>query len=288
MQNEKKTILRVDNLALRLLETSTDIKYGSFTVEENDFVIIKGSNGSGKSTFLKIFSPSRSLGYCAHLRGSMYYEVGELRGRDIFSAGYDRARLLRSVVNITQEERFSTFASARSAILQPALVAIREDASLAAKEKKTLEGRASDLADYYFREVLTKYGTFPCSARAFRLKPATAFSGGQQKMLNLLGGLIKAEVLGSRLILMDEPLNNLDGKNKAIFREVMRDMRARNPIAVVAITHCQIFDGINKVITIDANAAAHENLVSCSTTAPDCHNECLEDICLKTRGARDI
>lgn len=288
MQNEKKTILRVEDLTLRLRETSTDIKYGSFTVEENDFVIIKGSNGSGKSTFLKVFGPTKEVQYCAHVRGSMYYEVDELAGHDVFTSGYNHARLLRSVVNITQEERFSTFASALDAILQPSLVAIREDATLGAKKKAELEERARSLADYYFREVLVKYGTFTCSARAFRFKRATAFSGGQQKMLNLLGGLIKAEVIGSHLILMDEPLNNLDGKNKAIFREVMRDMRLRNPIAVVAITHCQIFDGINKVITIEANTAEHRNAASLSTTPPDCHNECLEDICLKVRGVDKI
>ena len=65
-------------------------------------------------------------------------------------------------------------------------------------------------------------------------------------------------------------------------------MRLRNPIAVVAITHCQIFDGINKVITIEANTAEHRNAACLSTTPPDCHNECLEDICLKVRGVDKI
>ena len=108
MPNEKKIILSVEDLTLRLLETKTDIDYGSFDIEDDDFVIIKGNNGSGKSTFLKLFAPTKLTGYCGLVRGKMFYLDAGLETSDVFSRGYDRAKLLRRVVNITQEEKFSS------------------------------------------------------------------------------------------------------------------------------------------------------------------------------------
>ncbi|MBR2650334.1 MAG: ATP-binding cassette domain-containing protein [Clostridia bacterium] len=282
MQNEKKVILSVEDLVIQLLETKTNIYYGNFDIELDDFVIIKGNNGSGKSTFLKIFAPTRAVSYCGHVRGKMFYRDGELRDKDIFSGGYDRASLLRTVVNITQEEKFSSWASAMTAMLQPTLVAIDEDRGFTTLQKQQKKREARVRAEYYFRDVLRATNSFTCSLHSFKYKKATSFSGGQQKMLNLISGIIKAEVMGAKLILMDEPLNNLDAKNKALFSAIIEKMRkerreAGNPIAIMAITHCQIFEGINKVITITPNPAAHKNTVVCERRLMDYHKECLED-----------
>ena len=286
MPNEKRIILSVDNLCLRLLETKTDIDYGSFDIEGDDFVIIKGSNGSGKSTFLKLFAPTKLTGYCGLVRGKMFYRDAGLGDSDIFSRGYDRAKLLRRIVNITQEERFSSWASAYTAMLEPATVAVKEDTTLSAKQKAEKIARAKELVRYYYEEVLRKSGAFTTGPFAFRYKKATSFSGGQQKMLNLLSGIIKAEVIEARLILMDEPLNNLDAKNKAIFSAMITALRRRrreegNPIAIMAITHCQIFEGINKVITIIPSPDKKLNKALCETRLETPHSECLEDFKIK-------
>ena len=280
MPDEKKIILSVENLCLRLLETKTDIDYGSFDVEGDDFVIIKGNNGSGKSTFLKLFAPTKLTGYCGLVRGKMFYRDAGLDDSDVFSRGYDRAKLLRRVVNITQEERFSSWASAYTAMLEPATVAV------SAKEKAAGILKAKELVRYYYEQVLRKSGAFTSGPIAFRYKKATSFSGGQQKMLNLLSGIIKAEVIGAKLILMDEPLNNLDAKNKAIFSAMITALRRKrreegNPIAIMAITHCQIFDGINKVITITPSPDKKLNKALCEKRLEVPHSECLEDFKIK-------
>ena len=286
MPNEKKIILSVENLCLRLLETKTDIDYGSFDVLGDDFVIIKGNNGSGKSTFLKLFAPTKLTGYCGLVRGKMFYHDAGLENSDVFSRGYDRAKLLRRVVNVTQEERFSSWASAYTAMLEPVTVAVKEDASLSAKEKSEKIAKAKELVRYYYEQVLRKSGSFTSGPLAFRYKRVTSFSGGQQKMLNLLSGIIKAEVIGAKLILMDEPLNNLDAKNKAIFSAMITALRkkrreAGDPIAIMAITHCQIFDGINKVITISPSPDQKINRVTCEKRLEIPHSECLEDFKIK-------
>ena len=282
MPIEKKVILSVEDLTLQLLETKTNIEYGSFKIEADDFVIIKGNNGSGKSNFLKIFAPTKMTGYCGYVRGKMFYRDAGLENSDMFSRGYDRPKLLRRVVNVTQEERFSSFASAWGAILEPTVVAVKEDSSIPAAKKKKMIAHAKELAKYYYEDVLRASGSFTAGPLAFRYKKATQFSGGQQKMLNLISGLIKAEVIGAKLILMDEPLNNLDAKNKAIFSAIIAKLRRRrreegDPIAIMAITHCQIFEGINKVITITPNPERRVNKVLCERKFEPYHAECLED-----------
>jgi ABC-type nitrate/sulfonate/bicarbonate transport system ATPase subunit len=95
-------------------------------------------------------------------------------------------------------------------------------------------------------------------------------------MINVLAGIIKARICEVKLVLMDEPLNNLDGKNKAILNRLITDLRREQPIAIVAITHCLIFEGVNRVLTLvderpDLRRAV---LAECSE---DVHKECLEN-----------
>ena len=68
MQNE--TVVSVRNLVLRIREAGAAadtfrflIEYGSFDIQQGDFVLIKGRNGCGKSTFLRLF----------HLQGNHYF-----------------------------------------------------------------------------------------------------------------------------------------------------------------------------------------------------------------------
>ena len=93
-------------------------------------------------------------------------------------------------------------------------------------------------------------------------------------MINVLAGVIKAKVCGLRLIVMDEPLNNLDGRNKDILNTLIKELRAGG-VAVIAITHCQIFDKINKVLTITESAAGERRAIYEEREEPS-HAECLE------------
>ncbi|ODT79875.1 MAG: hypothetical protein ABS76_18125 [Pelagibacterium sp. SCN 64-44] len=71
------------------------------------------------------------------------------------------------------------------------------------------------------------------SALAERL-PA-AMSGGQQQRI----GLARAMVINPRLLLMDEPLSNLDAKLRIELREEIRDIQKRVDIATIYVTHDQ-------------------------------------------------
>jgi iron(III) transport system ATP-binding protein len=62
-----------------------------------------------------------------------------------------------------------------------------------------------------------------------------AMSGGQQQRI----GLARAMVISPRLLLMDEPLSNLDAKLRVELREEIRDIQKRVDIATIYVTHDQ-------------------------------------------------
>ena len=62
-----------------------------------------------------------------------------------------------------------------------------------------------------------------------------AMSGGQQQRI----GLARAMVINPRLLLMDEPLSNLDAKLRIELREEIRDIQKQVNIATIYVTHDQ-------------------------------------------------
>jgi len=63
----------------------------------------------------------------------------------------------------------------------------------------------------------------------------TQLSGGEQQRV----ALARAIVLEPKLLLLDEPLSNLDAKLRVVVREEIRDIQQRLGIAMVFVTHDQ-------------------------------------------------
>lgn len=63
----------------------------------------------------------------------------------------------------------------------------------------------------------------------------SAMSGGQQQRI----GLARAMVINPQLLLMDEPLSNLDAKLRIELREEIRDIQKKVGIATIYVTHDQ-------------------------------------------------
>lgn len=280
--SQDKTVVEVKDLTIGVLaENAQDgkkyrftIDYGSFNINEGDFLLVKGRNGYGKTTFLKLF----------HLQGVNYFRVvaGDVYFRDsafaadksiIDFSNDELTKLNRYVSFVGQEEIFKTGATAYTTIYDYCKTAINESENLTKEEKKRKLASVADVIKEYFDKYLQK--SFECpSFRAFKTKGVKTWSGGQQKMINVLAGVIKAKVCGLRLIVMDEPLNNLDGRNKDILNMLIKELRAGG-VAVIAITHCQIFDKINKVLTITESSVGERRAIYEEREEPS-HAECLE------------
>ena len=71
--------------------------------------------------------------------------------------------------------------------------------------------------------------------KALESRPASALSGGQQQRV----ALARALVYEPRLLLLDEPLSNLDAALRARVRFELKDMQRRAGVTTVYVTHDQ-------------------------------------------------
>jgi iron(III) transport system ATP-binding protein len=84
-------------------------------------------------------------------------------------------------------------------------------------------------------------------------RPATALSGGQQQRV----AIARALVFQPRVLLMDEPLSNLDAKLREQMRVELRALQQRLGITTVYVTH----DQEEAMVLSDEVAVMHEGRV---------------------------
>lgn len=280
MTEENKTVVAVNELTVLVKndeKSESDyrfkINYGTFDINLGDFVLIKGRNGCGKSTFLRLFH-LQSVNYFKVGGGSISFIDDNFPNKSIHLYSSDELTHLNCMISyIGQEENFLTADSAYSFIYNSCKYALAYDKKLSATEKKARLAEVDKLIFEYYEKYLA--ASFQCkNYKTFKNKNARKWSGGQQKMINVLAGVIKAKVCGLKLLVMDEPLNNLDGKNKFILNNLISDLR-KQEIAIIAITHCQVFNGVNKVLhlTEQSDGVCSAELIN---TAEPAHSECLE------------
>lgn len=275
MSEDKKIIFKIRDLTLDILDfdknVSQKINYGSFDIRGGDFAIIKGRNGSGKSTLFHLLALI-DTGYFKIESGSVIYNgegfpdisIDEYKD-DLISA------LHREIVYIGQEEDFVSWHSAYHVLYSKAETVVNVKYKGETRIKKLYA--IHKLIEHYFNNYIREIFKFK-SFKEFQKRSWNSFSGGQKKMLNVLSGVIKAKVCESSLIIMDEPLNNLDGKNKYYLNKIFSEFRNDN-VAMLIITHCQIFDGINRVINIIDMKAGEVKAEVIDISVPP-HSDCLE------------
>ncbi len=181
-------------------------------LEENDFLCIVGPNGSGKSTLIKGI-----LGLIKPIKGEVIYH--NLKKNFI---GY-----------MPQETRIdSNFpASVYEIVLSGTLNRLhlksfytRKEKDLALKNLKILG--IEDLKDKNFCDL----------------------SGGQRQKVLLARSLSAT----SKLLILDEPSNNLDSKSKKELYEVVMDLNKNHNITIIMITHDLDHDNLigNKILSL--------------------------------------
>lgn len=169
----------------------------SFDLYENDFLCVVGENGSGKSTLIKGI-----LGLIKPMNGKIQYN--DLKQKNI---GY-----------IPQETAVSKHfpASVYEIVLSGTLNSVGF-LSFYSKEQK-------DKAD----NALKKLKIYNLKDKSF-----ADLSGGQrQKVL-----IARALCATSKLLILDEPSNNLDSSSKKKLYDVLKDINEEQNIAIIMITH---------------------------------------------------
>ena len=173
------------------------LKNVNLKIEENDFICVVGPNGSGKSTLIKGI-----LGLIKPISGTITFN--NLKQNFI---GY-----MPQETKVDSNFPASVLEIVLSGTLNKksrSLFYTKEDKKLAIKNLKILG--IENLKNKHFSEL----------------------SGGQRQKVLLARSLCAT----SKLLILDEPSNNLDSKSKKNLYDILKDLNKNYNIAIIMITH---------------------------------------------------
>ena len=183
-------------------------RYGDFTalngvslnIREGEFFTLLGPSGCGKTTLLRMIAGFNSI------EGGDFY-FGEKRINDVAAHKRDIGMVFQN---------YAIF---------PHLT-VRENVAYGLKARKTPKAEMNSRVDEALELV-------QISHLADR-KP-NELSGGQQQRV----ALARAFVIEPSVLLMDEPLSNLDAKLRVQMRSVIKKLQRRLGITTIYVTHDQ-------------------------------------------------
>ena len=207
------SVLQVDNLKKQYVsfegKPGGGVLGASFGLREGELFTLLGPSGCGKTTTLRAIA------------GLETPDTGriEIAGREMFNS--------RSGVNVALYDRdigmvFQSYA------IWPHMTVFEN----AAYPLRVARGRR-----YTQRQIENKVmGTLELvGLNAFAKRPATQLSGGQQQRLALARALTREP----RLLLLDEPLSNLDAQLREQMRVELKRLQQETGVTAVYVTHDQ-------------------------------------------------
>lgn len=201
---------------MRIVATDLTKRYGTgenqvialhkanLEIQARDFISIVGPSGSGKSTLLHLIS---GLDYPTE--GVVEYDGQNIhQGKDAVLSAFRRRR----IGFIFQKFHLIPVLTARENIIMPLL----------------LDHRQVD--EGYFKQITQFLGL---EHRLTHLP--SELSGGQQQRVAIARALVKRP----RVLLLDEPLSNLDARLRLQTREEIRRIQRQTSVTTVFVTHDQ-------------------------------------------------
>jgi len=206
-------MLRVEGLT-KIFDNSTDqiaggIRDASFTLEPGTFFTLLGPSGCGKTTTLR----------CIAGLETPDQGVIAVEGRTLFDA--------KSRVNVPVEQRSVGMVFQSYAIWPHMTVA--ENVAFPFTVSKQRRYSKAEIAEGVRRALAI------VDLAGFEQRPATRLSGGQQQRV----ALARAVVHEPRLLLLDEPLSNLDAQLRDEMRSELKRLQSKIGITTVYVTHDQ-------------------------------------------------
>lgn len=210
-------LLSVKKLRLKYGE-QTIIKDASFALEPGDFACVVGANGSGKSTLIKGI-----LGLIKPASGTI--EFGE---------GLDQTKIGYLPQDTRPDANFP--ATVEEIVLSGCLGHMKMRPFYCHHEKK------------HAVESLAMLGIENLAKHSF-----ANLSGGQRQKVLLARSLSATK----KLLVLDEPSNNLDYKSRKDFYKTLAKLNKDQHLAIIMITHDLDADDLigNKVIALENGTA---------------------------------
>jgi iron(III) transport system ATP-binding protein len=187
-------------------QTVTAVDHIDFEVAENEFYTLLGPSGCGKTTTLRCLA-----GLEQPTSGTI-----ELDGVAVFSARGMVPTHRRDIGMVFQDYAVWPHMSVFDNVAFPLQVGKRQSSS----KIKELVHEALDLVN------MSEYVD----------RQATQLSGGQQQRLSLARALVRQP----KVLLLDEPLSNLDAKLREQMRKELRMLQRRIKVTTIFVTHDQV------------------------------------------------
>ncbi|TXK84989.1 ABC transporter ATP-binding protein [Paenibacillus sp. N3.4] len=172
----------------------------SLDIPAGSFTTLLGPSGCGKTTLMRLIA-----GFYEPDAGHIYMEGKSVNGLPAFK---------RHTPLVFQE--YALFPH----------MTVYENISFGLKLQKPSRQEAKDKVD----AMLSMFGLQGLQDRLPR-----ALSGGQQQRV----AFARALVMGQKVLLMDEPLSNLDAKMRVEVRNELRELQQRLGITAIFVTHDQ-------------------------------------------------
>lgn len=192
--------LEVKNLYFNYDGVHDIIKNVSFSISEDDFLVILGASGDGKTTLLKLIS-----GLLLQDKGDIYFNdenINELMGRD------------RNISYIFQEN----FLYTHMTIYQNLLMGFK---------KQKISDEEKDLK---IKEILKLFKI----TKFINLKPNHLSLGERQKI-----SLAKSLLSNDKIYLFDEPFSALDQQSKDTLLPLLKNAHENKKCPFIYVTHDQ-------------------------------------------------
>ena len=196
---EQKKLIEFRNI-VKSFDGQVILKGINLDIYENEFVTLLGPSGCGKTTLLRILG-----GFLDTDEGKVVFD-GEVIN--------DKPPYERELNTVFQ--KYALFPH----------LSVYENIAFGLKIKKM----SPDVIEQKVMKMLKLIGL-----EGYENKNTTLLSGGQQQRV----ALARALVIKPDVLLMDEPLSNLDAKLRLEMRQAIRDIQREVGITTVYVTHDQ-------------------------------------------------
>ena len=190
--------IKIENLSKSYTKGSLVLKPLDLEIASGELFFLLGPSGCGKSTLLRLIA-----GFIAPDSGKIFFDN-------------------RDVTKLPPEERNAPMVFQNYA-LWPHL-SVYENVAFGLKSQKLKREEIRDRAMEALEVV---------RMQEFAERKTTALSGGQQQRV----ALARALAVAPELILLDEPLSNLDAKLRDEMREELREICRMRKLTAIYVTH---------------------------------------------------
>ncbi|GAA3409386.1 ABC transporter ATP-binding protein [Paenibacillus hodogayensis] len=197
--HSEECIIRIDQVS-KSFGAFQAVRQVSLDIEKGSFTTLLGPSGCGKTTLMRLIA-----GFYEPDAGQIFIEGSRVNGKPAFK---------RNTPLVFQE--YALFPH----------MTVFDNIAYGLKLRKT----ERTVIRRKVEEMLDMFGL-----RGMESRLPKELSGGQQQRV----AFARALVIGQNILLMDEPLSNLDAKMRVEVRSELRELQQRTGVTAIFVTHDQ-------------------------------------------------